>query len=336
MKENVIIIGGGPAGLLASHHLKRFGVDALILERKGVGQSWRDMREGMVMLSPATPAFDLTSLSFDNPIWSAINLTGAFATKEEFIEYLKNFVRENQLRIFENTGVLSVKKFRDGGFEVMTDREESLTAGIVVVATGLIGNPCLPEIPGIRDNPAIVHSRDYKGMENYRGKKVLIIGAGNSGAELAVELSGIAQVTLVSKQRLKYFSKTGDLSHIRGLSESLLKELIKFRIIELRENIQPVAVKNGAAFFSDGSSEAFDEMIFATGYHPNLPEFLDMSLKRIKNGFPRLSSSCESVSVRGLYFAGPLARTRGYCAFIHCFRHMIEPMALHIAERFGH
>jgi thioredoxin reductase len=162
------------------------------------------------------------------------------------------------------------------------------------------------------------------------------VGGGNSGAELTVELSGIARVTLATKERLKYYSRTNNLSHIRGLSESLLKELIKFKIIDLRERTEVKEVDEGFVTFSDDRVKEFDEIVFATGYSPHLPAFRDIKVKMTKDGYPRVLSNCESRSVPGLYFTGPLAHSLKDCSFIHCFRSMVEPMALDIAEKLGH
>jgi len=88
--------------------------------------------------------------------------------------------------------------------------------------------------------------------------------------------------------------------------------------------------------FSDGKSELFDEVIFATGYCAHLPDFIEMDVKKKPDGHPLITPSCESVSIKGLYFTGPLASGSRRCAFIHCFRPMVEPMALEIAERLGY
>ncbi len=194
----------------------------------------------------------------------------------------------------------------------------------------------MPDIQGMKNNPVVTHSSRSRNLEEYRGKKVLIVGAGNSGAELAIELSGVASVTLASRRTLKYYSKTDDLSNIRGLSESLLKELIKFNIIELRENCILANIDGGKVNFMDGGYAEFDELIFATGYMPKVPDIESLQVDKTEDGYPIVSANCESVSAKGLYFSGPLAHNNRFCSFIHCFRPMIEPMALEIASRLGH
>lgn len=335
MNKDVIIVGGGPAGLLTSFYLKRFGLDPLILEGKRLGQSWRNMRDSMTMLSPADLRHDLTSLTFDNPISSVIKLKGPFATREEFISYLDSFALNNSLDIIENKCVSAINA-DEGGFKVCIKEGDFYNSSVVVIATGVAGNPFIPDIKGIKNNPVVSHSSISRKLEEYRGEKVLIVGAGNSGSELAIELSGVANVTLIARSALKFYSQTDDLSNIRGLSESLLKELIKFKIIELKENYTITSIDGRNVSFMDGSSEEFDEVIFATGYMPRLPEIEGVHVDKTVDGYPIVSANCESVSAKGLYFSGPLAHNNKYCSFIHCFRPMVEPMALEIAERLGH
>jgi len=281
--KDVIIVGAGPAGLLTSFYLKKFGLKPLILEGKRLGQSWRNMRDAMMMLSPADIRHDLTSLTFDRPISSAVKLKGPFATKEEFISYLESFAIDNSIGISENSSVSAISA-REDAFEICTKEGRSYKSAVVVIATGVAGNPFMPDIQGIKNNPLVTHSSRSRNLEEYRGKKVLIVGAGNSGAELAIELSGVASVTLCARKTLKYYSKTDDLSNIRGLSESLLKELIKFNIIELREKCILANVDSGKVNFMDGSCAEFDELIFATGYMPKLPNVEDLHVDKTAHG----------------------------------------------------
>ncbi len=127
MKEPVIIIGGGPAGIMTAHCLKEFGVKSVVLEKGKLGQSWREMRSGMVMLSPADASHDMTSLSFENPIWKAVPLNGPFATREEFIRYMEVFSKDSRIKLREKCTVKKICK-EDDRFEVVTADGNKLEA----------------------------------------------------------------------------------------------------------------------------------------------------------------------------------------------------------------
>src|SRR3990172_3310656 len=195
--KSVIIVGGGPAGLLLAHFLGEHGIDYEVLERGKIAQSWRMMREGMILLSPAVPGTDWTSLTLRHPLWAL-------------------------------PGVLP------GGFSLDTPAGKK-ACRFLVLATGSYSEPAYPDIPGIAPNPFVIHACDFIHCMAYSGKRVLVIGGGNSAAEIAIELAGTAGVTLCTRSPMRYFSETGDLEHIRGSSESTLKECIRFKIIGLRE-----------------------------------------------------------------------------------------------------
>ena len=82
---DVVIIGGGPAGILLAHHFREHGIRHKVLERGKVAQSWRDMRPGMVLLSPGVPGTDWTSLTLERPIWSFPGVRRPFPTREDFL-----------------------------------------------------------------------------------------------------------------------------------------------------------------------------------------------------------------------------------------------------------
>src|SRR4030065_272917 len=134
--RDVIIVGGGPAGLLLAHFLGEHGIDYQVLERGKIAQSWRMMREGMILLSPAVPGTDWRALRLNNP-----------------------------------------------------------PCGFLALAPVPAPEPASPDIPGIASNPFVIHACDYVHCMAYSGKRVLILGGGNSAAEIALELAGTAGVT---------------------------------------------------------------------------------------------------------------------------------------------
>src|SRR3990172_6950944 len=197
MKRDVLIVGGGPAGLLLAHHFQEDGIDYHVLERGKVAQAWRAMRPGMVLLSPSVPGTDWTSLTLQHPLWTLPGVRKPFPTREDFLCYVEAFSREHALSIGENVAATKVVA-APGGFRVSTTAGESFCR-FLVLASGASTSPAFPDIPGIPLNSHVVHSCDFVHCMAYAGKRVLIIGGGNSAAEIAIELAGTARGTLCTR-----------------------------------------------------------------------------------------------------------------------------------------
>jgi thioredoxin reductase len=330
MRKDVLIVGGGPAGLLLAHHFQDHRVDYQVLERGKVAQAWRSMRPGMVLLSPAVPGTDWTSLTLKHPLWALPGVRKPFPTREDFLCYVEAFSRENGIAIGENVSATQAA-VAPGGFLVSTTAGE-ISCRFLVLATGASTVPAYPDIPGISLNPHIVHSCDFIHCKAYAGKRVLIIGGGNSAAEIAIELAGTAKVTLCTRGPLRYFSQTGELENIRGSSESILKELIRFGILHSREDDPVVSIAHSRVRFLSGDEREFDWILCATGYRPGWIPVNGGELRTDPMGFPVISGVGES-SVPGLYVCGSLARFNRRCAFIHGFRNYIEKVFWDIADR---
>ena len=227
---DVVIIGGGPAGILLAHHFREHGIRHKVLERGKVGQSWRDMRPGMVLLSPGVPGTDWTSLTLDRPIWTFPGVRRPFPTREDFLCYVDAFARDQGVEVVEHIEVVGARRTPEG-FAVAVSGGADIPCRFLVIATGSASVPHYPEIPGISGNRRVLHSGDFLNCMAYDRKRVLVIGGGNSAAELCIELAGTAHTTMCTRAPLRYFSGSGDLEHIRGTSESVLKELFRFGIL---------------------------------------------------------------------------------------------------------
>jgi len=328
--KNVLVVGGGPAGLLLAHFLQDHGIDYLVLERGKIAQSWRMMRQGMILLSPSVPGTDWTSLTLEDPLWALPGAQRPFPSREDFLCYVDAFAREHLLRVSENTDVARAAVI-PGGFSVSASGAEQ-RCRFLVVATGASTRPSFPGIPGLSGNPFVVHSSDFVHCMAYSGKKVLVVGGGNSAAEIAIALAGTADVTLCTRGPMRYFSETEDLEDIRGSSESVLKELIRFAIIHLREDDPAVSIRDRRVKFLSGAESDFDRIICATGYRPAWLPVEGGAVSTRPDGFPVISPSGES-SVPGLYFCGSLARFHRRCAFIHGFRNYVEKIFWDIADK---
>jgi len=166
--KDLLIIGAGPAGLKAGELAEELNLDYLILEAGEIGQAWRDVRPDMRLLSPCHPQRDWTSLSYKFPIWKR-DVARPYCTALDFVEYLEAFAEHYNLNIQTGVEVNSVG-FDEGNFYLVTKTEERFLTKNLLVASGIFGNPYLPDIPGIENNPAVIHSHDYAEAEEFEKK----------------------------------------------------------------------------------------------------------------------------------------------------------------------
>jgi len=204
------------------------------------------------------------------------------------------------------------------GFLVQSTRGMHYRAPILLVGTGIFGNPYLPDVPGVKNNPHVMHSHFYRSKFDFRNQRVLVVGAGNSAAETAIDLVGYSLVYLVSQEELQYFSDTNRLYHIRGVYESYLKELIRMEIIRYKAFQEVVGMEGNVVHFKDWEMKV-DKVIFATGYHGDLSVLKNFDLRVNRKNYPEITESGESIQYPRLFFIGPLAFQGMSSNLIHGF-----------------
>ena len=183
----IAVIGAGPAGLASAAMLKRAGEQVIVLERGEVGTVWSTRYDRLhlhtVRWLSGLPGY---------PIPRAF---GKWPARERVAEYLRNYAAHYELDIRTGVEVERVEQEVDG-WTVRTSGVP-VTATRVVVATGQSNVPFLPDWPGAFAGE-IVHSADYRNPFPYCGRRVLVVGSGNSGAEIAVDLAegGASEVLL--------------------------------------------------------------------------------------------------------------------------------------------
>jgi putative flavoprotein involved in K+ transport len=284
----------------------------------------------MRLLSPCLPQRDWTSISPDYPIWK-LPVKRPYCSAKEFVNYLETARDQLHLNIEEYTEVERV--LHDGDtFQVVAHSGKKWQANNLVVATGIMNGLNFPDVPGIEGNPVVSHSHQFTGEKEFRNQRVLILGGGNSAAEIAIELAGKAMVYLYSRHEIRYFSETDRLYHVRGISESYLKELIRMEIIRHKPNIKLKEVKGNRLIFED-SELVVDKIIFATGYKPVFPFLDELKIERTGKGYPKTDQLGQSIHHPGLFFAGPLAKINMTSALIHGFSRQVEPTMRYIAAQ---
>jgi putative flavoprotein involved in K+ transport len=185
---DTIIVGGGQAGLAVGYHLAKRDVDFVILEAgPRIGESWRTRWDSLRLFTPARYS-GLPGMPFpDAP--------GHLPDKDQVGDYLERYAERFDLPVLLETAVERLE--HDGtGFLLHTNRGV-FTADNVVVATGPLRRPRIPEISS-RLGPHIhqLHSRDYRSPFDLPDGPVLVVGAGNSGAQISLELSRSRSVSL--------------------------------------------------------------------------------------------------------------------------------------------
>ncbi len=177
---DTIVIGGGQTGLMAGYHLAKRHLPFVILDaNERVGDAWRNRWDSLRLFTPALFS-RLPGKRLDMPNWS-------FPTKDEQADYLEAYAREFDLPV--RTGVFVDRLEKADGRFVVSAGEEVYEAENVIVATGAHNIPKTPAFAAELD-PRIVqlHSSAYRNPSQLQEGDVLLVGAGNSGAELAVEL----------------------------------------------------------------------------------------------------------------------------------------------------
>jgi len=175
-----VVIGGGQAGLSVGYHLARRGLPFVILDaNERIGDSWRARWDSLRLFTPAR--FDgLPGMPFPAPPYS-------FPTKDEMADYLESYAAKFRLPVRNGVRVNRLTRHGDG-FRVVAG-DIVIEADNVVVAMANFQNGRVPACASELD-PSIVqlHSSDYRSPAQLRDGSVLIVGAGNSGAEIAMEV----------------------------------------------------------------------------------------------------------------------------------------------------
>jgi cation diffusion facilitator CzcD-associated flavoprotein CzcO len=176
----VVVIGAGPAGLAAAHELRVRRIPFRLLERgERPGHAWTRLYDSL-RLHTGKHLSALPGLRFSRS-------TPLFPGRDDFLDYLERYTREFGLHAETHTDVVRVE--RDGTWHVLT-RTGALEARTVVVATGIISEPVVPHIAGRDDfRGRVLHSVEYRRPDAFRGRRVLVVGVGNSGAEIGSELA---------------------------------------------------------------------------------------------------------------------------------------------------
>ncbi|XP_037294204.1 senecionine N-oxygenase-like isoform X2 [Manduca sexta] len=265
------IIGGGFAGLATARYMKQYGVNFTLFEAsRHIGGTWRfDPHVGIdedglplftsmyKNLRTNTPRQTMEFAGFPFP-----DDTPSYPSGPCYYKYLQYFAKHfDLLKNIQVRSLVTSVKWVDDHWELTYYNSESKqsrteTCDFVVVASGQYLLPSWPKIEGLetfRGN--MIHSHDYKDPEDYRNHRVLVVGAGASGLDLATHLSNVTSKLVHSHHAMFNQPHFGD-TYVRK------PDIMAFTAT--------------GAIFQDGTFEELDDVIFCTGYRYNHP-FLDSS-----------------------------------------------------------
>ena len=278
---DVVVIGAGQAGLVMGYHLAQRGQRFLIVDAGAeIGGAWRSRWDSLRLFTPAQ--FDnVPGMPFPAP-------RDTYPGKDDVADFLQAYVARFQLPVRVNMGVTSLTR-SDGGYVVKAGGE-ALEASQVVVATGPFHVPSVPPIANDLDPEVIqIHSVSYRGPQSVPAGKVLVVGAANSGCQIARELSATHTVELSAGQRIPTIpqrplgrdiwwwasgirldrvtvgSRLG--RRLAGRDQVIgggLRQLAKRHGVKIRP--RATMATGRSVTFADGSVSEYDAVVWATGF----------------------------------------------------------------------
>lgn len=201
--HDVVVIGAGQAGLAAGYFLRRAGADFLLLDQnQAPGGSWPEYWDSLRLFSPAEH-------SMLPGWWMPAEAGRPYPSARHVAWYLTEYEHRYQLPVRRPVRVEAVERAPES-LRVLT-REGAWHARYVVSATGTWAAPYVPDLPG-RDlfEGEQPHTVDYRGPERFAGRRVVVVGGGNSAAQILAELSAVADTTWVTRRPPRFLPEELD------------------------------------------------------------------------------------------------------------------------------
>lgn len=317
MIYDVLVIGGGQAGLAMGYYLKQKKLNFLIFDKGNrIGESWKNRYDSLTLFTPRS----YSSLH-------GLPLKGdekRYPTKDEIGEYLSAYADTFSLPVELGTYITRLEK-ADDYFIVTTNKGEFLSKN-VIVATGPFQKPNVPEIARHLSSDVLqLHSSEYKNPNQIADGTTLVVGSGNSGAQIAAEISRERDVHLSVGHKMKFLpqdignksifwwfdklgvyrankdSKVGQF--IKNWPDPIfgfeLKEQIKNKKVNLRP--RTISAEGTRVQFEDGSIFEARNVIWSTGFKSDY-SWIHIPSVLLSNGLPIHQRGITPI--KGLFFLG--------------------------------
>ncbi|AQS68516.1 ArsO family NAD(P)H-dependent flavin-containing monooxygenase [Streptomyces pactum] len=196
---DVVVIGGGQAGLAAGYHLRRRGLDFVVLDAQATpGGAWQHVWASLHLFSPA--AFSSLPGRFMPP-----QPGEEYPDAGHVVTYLSDYEKRYELPVQRPVRVLGVHE--DGRLLRVETDSGTWHARAVISATGTWWRPFLPAVPGRGDfEGRQLHTVSYRRPQDLAGRRVIVVGGGNSGAQIAADLAYDTELTWVTQRPPRYLA----------------------------------------------------------------------------------------------------------------------------------
>lgn len=315
---DLIIIGGGQSALATAYFLRRSGLNYIILdEQEAAGGAWRHTWDSLKLFSPGTGS------SLPGRLWKNED----YPTRAEVLAYLEDYEARYDLPVLRPVAVTAVRKSGDI-FELETS-QGAFRSRAVISATGTWKAPYIPDYPGsdlFRGQQ--LHSAWYRRSADFAGQSVLIVGGGNSGAQILAEVSKVATTTWITESPPLFLPDEVDGRYLfnvasakyqatrqgaawkadpalkKGLSAIVMVDSVK----EARDrgvlgHRPPFArFEAEGVVWEDGSRLQVDSVIWCTGFKAALEHLAPLDLQNAKGRIAVKGTRAQEVD--GLWLVG--------------------------------
>jgi putative flavoprotein involved in K+ transport len=316
MHTDAIVIGAGQSGLAAAHALQTRGIRPLVLEAGNTPTgSWPHYYDSLTLFSPARYS-SLPGMPFPcDP--------NRYPHRDEVVSYLSTYASRLDANIRTNHRVTRVAA--DNGAFAVEACGKSFTTKKVIAATGGFNRPHRPDLSGLPDyTGTVLHAAEYRNPVPFTSQRIVVVGAGNSAVQIAVELAQHANVTLATRAPIRFTTQRPlgrDIhfwSTTTGIDHLPIGPLLKTKptvpvldhgpyrtaLTAGHPDRRPLftSLNDTKVTWPDGTTEHIDTILLATGYRPGLDYLADLGALD-HNGQARHSRGL-STTHKGLGYVG--------------------------------
>lgn len=321
-ERQIVVVGAGQSGLSAALSLKDVGLDPLVLERTdAVASAWRG-RYDRLKLNTWRAHSHLPDRPFPKG-------TPTFPSRDQVVQHLERHAAEEELEFRFGTEVERID--RDGDRWVVTTREDNVRSPQVVVATGYENDPFIPDWPGRdRFDGELLHARDYKRPAPYAGKRVLVVGPGCTGMEIAFDLAegGAGKVWLAARTPPNILLREGPA----GVPGDVIGSVLLHTPVRFADWFANFGRRMDVGDLTEHGLPVPEEGVFSRMYRLGVaPAIIDKEiLGAIKSGAIEIVRGVESLDRRGVALADGATVEPDAIICATGYRRGLEPLVGHL------